>query len=168
MAYDANVQRRAAERLERERRERRERTERLRLEAYEREPRLERLDRRIQGTMAGLVAAALRQGSDPVKAVRSVREENQELQRERAVLLGGLGLPEDALDDRPACPLCGDTGWQGAKMCRCLRDLCTQEQITELSKLLDLGDSPSTPSAWTTTARPPTQAGGPPPEEIWS
>ncbi len=139
MAYDANVQRRAAERLERERRERRERTERLRLEAYEREPRLERLDRRIQGTMAGLVAAALRQGTDPVKAVRSVREENQELQRERAVLLGGLGLPEDALDDRPACPLCGDTGWQGAKMCRCLRELCTQEQIKELSKLLDLG-----------------------------
>ena len=88
---------------------------------------------------AGLVAAALRQGTDPVKAVRSVREENQELQRERAVLLGGLGLPEDALDDRPACPLCGDTGWQGAKMCRCLRELCTQEQIKELSKLLDLG-----------------------------
>ena len=76
MAYDANVQRRAAERLERERRERRERTERLRLEAYEREPRLERLERRIQGTMAGLVAAALRQGCDPVKAVRSDQVEN--------------------------------------------------------------------------------------------
>lgn len=140
MPYDANVQRRAVQRLERLRRERQERTERLRLEVYAREPRLERLDRRIQGTMAGLVAAALRQGGDPVSAVRSVREENQTLQRERAVLLGAIGLPEDALDDRPSCPLCKDTGWRGAVMCRCLRELCAQEQIKELSKLLDLGE----------------------------
>ena len=140
MPYDANVQRRAVERLERERRERRERAERLRREAYEKEPRLELLDRRIRGTMAGLVAAALRQGGDPVRAVRSVREENQELQRERAALLGAMGLSEDALDDKPACPLCGDTGWRGTQMCRCLKRLCAEEQIKELSKLLDLGE----------------------------
>ena len=90
--------------------------------------------------MAGLVAAALRQGGDPVQAVQSVRAQTQELQQERAVLLGALGLPEDALDDKPACPLCRDTGWQGAKMCRCLRELCAREQIKELSKLLDLGE----------------------------
>ena len=140
MSYNANILRRAAQRLEQERRDRQDRVERLRLEAYEREPRLARLDRRIQGTMAGLVAAALRQGDDPVQAVQAVREENQNLQRERAVLLGGLGLPEDALDNKPACPLCRDSGWQGARMCRCLKRLCAQEQIKELSKLLDLGD----------------------------
>ena len=140
MPYDANVLRRAARRLEEESRLRRDRTEQARLEAYRRQPRLEQLDRRIQGTMAGLVAAALRQGGDAAAAVRAVREENQSLQRERAVLLGGLGLPEDALDDKPACPLCRDTGWQGAKMCRCLRELCAREQIKELSKLLDLGE----------------------------
>ena len=54
--------------------------------------------------------------------------------------MGALGLPEDALDDKPACPKCGDTGWRGAQMCDCLRSLCTQEQIRELSKLLDLGE----------------------------
>ena len=140
MPYDANVLRRATRRLEEESRLRRDRAEQARLEAYRRQPRLEQLDRRIQGTMAGLVAAALRQGGDAAAAVRAVREENQSLQRERAVLLGGLGLPEDALDDKPACPLCRDTGWQGAKMCRCLRQLCAQEQIQELSKLLDLGE----------------------------
>ena len=58
----------------------------------------------------------------------------------KGVLLGALGLPEDALDDKPACPKCGDTGWRGAQMCDCLRSLCTQEQIRELSKLLDLGE----------------------------
>ena len=167
MSYDANVQRRAAARLDQERRRRQERTERLRLEAYEKEPRLERLDRRIQATMAGLVAAALRRGGDPVQAVRAVREENQDLQRERAVLLGAMGLPEDALDDKPACPLCRDTGWQGAKMCRCLRQLCAQEQI-RCPDCWIWGSSPSTPSAWTTTARPPGPPRGTLPEAIWS
>lgn len=140
MPYDANVLRRANQRLEEKNRRRREQTERLRQDVYARQPKLAQLDRRIQGTMAGLVAAALRQGSDPVQAVRAVREENQSLQRERASLLEAMGLAEDALNDIPACPLCRDTGWQGARMCRCLKELCAQEQIKELSKLLDLGE----------------------------
>ena len=140
MAYDANVLRRATARLETERRRRAERAERLRLDAYQRQPKLAQLDRRIQGTMAGLVAAALRQGEDPAAAVRAVKEENLDLQQQRAVLLGSIGLPADALDDSPACPLCKDTGWRGAQMCRCLRELCAQEQMKELSKLLDLGE----------------------------
>ena len=140
MGYDANVLRRATQRLEQSRRARRERTEGLRRDAYARQPRLEQLDRQLQQTMAQLVAAALRRGDDPARAVREVRERNLAIQQERAVLLGALGLPEDALDDKPACPLCGDTGWQGAKMCRCLRELCAREQIAELSKLLDLGE----------------------------
>ena len=57
-----------------------------------------------------------------------------------SVLLGAIGLPEDALDDKPACPKCSDTGWVGANMCACLKALCTEEQIRELSKLLDLGE----------------------------
>ena len=140
MAYDANVLHRAVERLEAQRRARTDRAERLRAEVYAKEPKLARLDREMQGTMSQLVAAALRKGEDPAQAVRSIRSHNLDLQRQREVLLGAQGLPGDALDDKPACPLCRDTGWQGAKMCRCLRDLCTQEQIKELSKLLDLGE----------------------------
>ena len=140
MAYDANVLRRAVEQLEERRRARGDRLERLRAEVYAKEPRLERLDKQLQGTMSQLVAAALRQGEDPAKAVRDIKERNLDLQRERAVLLGAMGLPEDALDDKPECPLCRDTGWQGAKMCQCLQKLCAQEQIQELSKLLDLGE----------------------------
>ena len=140
MAYDANILRRATDRLEEERRQRREKAERLRSQAYERQPKLRQLDRKLQATMAQLVAATLRQGGDPVRAVQEVREKNLDLQQERAVLLGSLGLPPDALDDKPACPLCGDTGWRGAQMCQCLKKLCAREQIQELSKLLDLGE----------------------------
>ena len=140
MSYDANVLRRAVEQLEEQRRARSDRLERLRAEVYAKEPRLERLDKQLQGTMSQLVAAALRQGEDPAKAVRDIKERNLDLQRERAVLLGAMGLPEDALDDKPQCSLCRDTGWQGAKMCQCLQKLCAQEQIRELSKLLDLGE----------------------------
>lgn len=140
MAYDANILRRATDRLEEERRQRREKAERLRSQAYERQPKIRQLDRKLQATMAQLVAATLRQGGDPVRAVQEVREKNLDLQQERAVLLGSLGLPPDALDDKPACPLCGDTGWRGAQMCQCLKKLCAREQIQELSKLLDLGE----------------------------
>lgn len=140
MAYDANILHRATLRLEAERRSRQERVERMRRQAYERQPKLLQLDKRLQATMAQLVAATLRQGGDPVRAVQEVREKNLDLQQERAVLLGALGLPPDALDDKPACPLCGDTGWRGAQMCQCLKKLCAQEQIQELSKLLDLGE----------------------------
>lgn len=140
MAYDANILHRATLRLEAERRSRQERVERMRRQAYERQPKLLQLDKRLQATMAQLVAATLRQGGDPVRAVQEVREKNLDLQQERAVLLGALGLPPDALDDKPACPLCGDTGWRGAQMCQCLKKLCAQEQIKELSKLLDLGE----------------------------
>ena len=140
MAYDPNVLRRASARLEEEKRRREDERELLRRQTYAREPRLAQLDRRLQGTMAELVAASLRKGENAGDTVRAIRDKNLELQQERAVLLGALGLPEDALDDKPACPKCGDTGWRGAQMCDCLRSLCTQEQIRELSKLLDLGE----------------------------
>ena len=107
---------------------------------YAKEPRLAQLDRRIQGTMAELVASALRRGENAGEMVRTIRDKNLSLQRERSALLGTLGLPEDALDDKPACSKCGDTGWRGAQMCDCLKKLCAQEQIQELSKLLDLGE----------------------------
>ena len=139
MAYDPNVLRRASARLEEEKRRREDERELLRRQTYAKEPRLAQLDRWLQGTMAELVAASLRKGENAGDAVRAIRDKNLELQQERAVLLGALGLPEDALDDKPACSKCGDTGWRGAQMCDCLRSLCTQEQIRELSKLLDLG-----------------------------
>ena len=90
--------------------------------------------------MTELFAASLRRGEGGAPTVEEVRRKNLALQQERAELLARMDLAEDALDDKPACPLCGDTGWRGTEMCRCLRALCAREQIRELSKLLDLGE----------------------------
>ena len=69
MSYDANVLRRATQRLEEERRARSDRAARLRQEAYEKEPRLAQLDKKLQGTMSQLMAAALRRGESTAQAI---------------------------------------------------------------------------------------------------
>ena len=140
MAYEQNVLRRAAERLEDQRRRREEAQNARRREIYAAIPRVAEIDRQLRRTIVDIIAASLRQGNDPVPAIGVIRDKNLDLQAERAELLVAHGYPADALDDKPACPRCSDTGWRGAVMCQCLKDLCAQEQIKELSKLLDLGE----------------------------
>ena len=140
MAYEPNVTRRAAERLEDRRRRREDQQNARRREIYAAIPRVAEIDRQLRRTIVDIIAASLRQGSDPVPAIGVIRDKNLDLQAERAELLVAHGYPADALDDKPACPKCNDTGWRGAVMCDCLKELCAQEQIKELSKLLDLGE----------------------------
>ena len=131
--------RRASQRFEEDRRRRQEEF-RLRTEAvYRREPRLREVQRELNATMSKLIAGALRQGTDPRPAIAALREENLSLQAEKRELLERMGLPEDCLEEAPACPLCGDTGYRGGQVCRCLRRYYAREQQKELSRMLDLG-----------------------------
>ena len=143
MAYEAEVLRRASRRLEEERSRRSAGLDRRRTVIYQKIPRLAEIDRQLRRTIAGVISAALRAGEDPAPAIGAVRAENLALQAERAGLLVRCGYPPAALDEKPACPRCGDSGWVGAEMCGCLKALCAREQIAELSKLLDLGDRKS-------------------------
>ena len=140
MGYEASVLRRATKRLEEARRAREAAQDRLRGEIYAKLPRAAAIDRELRQTIVHIISASLRDGGDPAPALGEVREKNLALQRGRAGLLEAPGYPAGALDDKPACPRCGDTGWVGASMCACLKKLCAQEQIAELSKLLDLGE----------------------------
>ena len=140
MSYSPNVLRRAQARLTRRREERQARQEEQRRQVYARLPRVAEIDGLLRRTMAQVIAAALREGGDPTAEVADIRRKNQSLQRERAELLAGHGFPADALDDKPLCAKCGDSGWVGSDMCDCLKVLCAQEQIKELSQLLDLGE----------------------------
>lgn len=140
MAYEPSVLRRAVRRLEEQRERRAREQDRRRAEIYRSLPRLAEIDRQLRGTISQIIAASLRSGGDPAPAIQAVREQNLALQAERAAVLEENGYPAGALDDLPACPKCRDSGWVGASMCQCLRQLCAQEQIRELSKLLDLGE----------------------------
>ena len=140
MSYSPNVLRRAQARLTRRREERQARQEEQRRQVYARLPRVAEIDGLLRRTMAQVIAAALREGGDPAAQVADIRRKNQALQAEQAQLLTGHGFPADALEDKPMCAKCGDSGWVGSDMCDCLKVLCAQEQIRELSQLLDLGE----------------------------
>lgn len=139
MPYDAVVMHRAAARLEEQRRRRERDLEKRRAEVELRVPRVAEIDARLRRTLLDVARATFR-GGDPTPAINALRDENLALQAEREQLLTAAGYPPDVLEDKPACPKCGDKGWVGAQMCDCLKVLCAQEQIKELSKLLDLGE----------------------------
>ena len=140
MGYDPAVLRRATRRLEEERTGRQARTEALRKTLYAQIPELSDIDRQLRGTVVDIITSALRKGSDPGPALQVIRDRNMDLQVRQARLLQEAGYPPDALDDAPSCKKCKDTGWVGTRMCDCLKTLCAQEQVKELSKLLDLGE----------------------------
>ncbi|MGN0967916.1 MAG: ATP-binding protein [Oscillospiraceae bacterium] len=139
MSYDAAVLRRATARLEEQRRLRERALEDRRAEVELRVPRVAEIDARLRRTLLE-VARATFQGGDPTDSINALRDENLALQAERERLLAAAGYPPDVLEDKPACPKCRDKGWVGSQMCDCLKVLCAQEQIRELSKLLDLGE----------------------------
>ncbi len=142
MSYDAAIVQRASARLARRKEIRERRRWDLEQELYRRQPRLRELDRAIGGTMAELAGLAI--SGKPIQAdgpeIADIRRRNLELQAQRAELLHTLGYEPDALDPTPACTRCGDSGWAGAEMCTCLKELCAQEQMKSLTALLNLTD----------------------------
>lgn len=67
--------------------------------------------------------------------MQQLKKDNLALQQERDWILQAEGLEPDDLTVQPLCPKCGGTGYVGAQMCECLRELCRQEQKKELAAL---------------------------------
>ena len=111
-----------------------------RRDIYAREPRIRAIDRELSATAIQVLRAALEQGSDPEKAIASLRERNLSLQEERSRLLRGLGLPADWLTNRPMCEKCGDTGYEGAATCECVKRRYARLLKQQLSSVLPIED----------------------------
>ncbi len=139
MAYSQTVMQRARARYERAKQERQREYDAHLQQAYIEYPRLREIDRELRLTMVQLMANALRSGEDPTAAIEEVREQNLALQRERDWIIEVAEYEEGFLDDAPICKLCSGTGYRGAVMCECLRELCRQEQRRELTSLLGNG-----------------------------
>ena len=141
MSYDGIIMQRAITRFDQAKQRRAAELEQRRRLVYARQPRLQEIERTLRSTMSRIVAAAAKKGDDPLPALRVLRDENLSLQQERASLLTELGYPADYLEDKPACALCGDTGYDKHGVCRCLREYYAKEQLQELSRLLPLGEA---------------------------
>ena len=139
MAYDGRLLRLAQERYETDRSIREAEQSAQREAIYTRRPRLREIDEELRRTASRVLAAALRRGQDPLPEIQRLKEQNLSLQAERKTLLAELGLTEGDLENTPLCSLCGDTGYRGGQMCRCLKAYYVEEERKELSKLLDLG-----------------------------
>lgn len=140
MAYEPAVLRRAAARLRAEGEKRSRAVYMLRQRLYEEYPELLGLDAALRGTMAEVAELALSHDPDCAARLEEIKARNLSLQRERTGLLARAGYGPDALDDAPACPKCKDTGWAEGRMCRCLKELCIQEQLRQLAPLLEPGE----------------------------
>ena len=137
MAYSQAIVQRAMQRLQSEN-EQNEQSSRARIAAiYEKQPRLGEIDRELRRTAAHVLAATFRRQGDPVAAMQQLKKDNQALQQERDWILQAEGLEPDDLTVQPLCPKCGGTGYVGAQMCECLRELCRQEQKKELLRKKD-------------------------------
>ena len=127
MGYAKEIVIRARQRLAQQKADRESENASRLAEAYRRVPRLRELDRELRSTMAMAAQAVFAQGADMEATMNRAREENKALQQERKALLEAH-FPAGWLDENPACPHCGDTGYIGANMCKCLKELCAQEQ----------------------------------------
>ena len=139
MSYDGRLMRQALARFDEDKQRRAENFRARERAVYTKCPRIEEIDRELSHTMAKIIASGLRRGADPRPAIAALQEENLRLQQEKRLLLTQMGLPDDYLEEKPACPRCNDTGFLGSEVCACLRSYYVREQNKELSGLLDLG-----------------------------
>ena len=139
MAYDGKILRRALERFEEDKQRRNQQFLTRQRRIFQEVPRLEQIDRQLRGTVSQIIASALQRGTDPLPAIRVLRDENLSLQEERTRLLTEHGYPADALEEKPRCILCNDTGYRDSGLCSCLQKYYAREQIEELSRMLDVG-----------------------------
>ena len=134
MGYSAEVMRRARARLAAAKADRESENQQHLAEAYAKVPRLQEIDRQLRMTMAMAAQAAFVRGDDARTAMEEVKRQNLALQQERQQLVH-LYFEEGYLDDSPICDHCGGSGYVGATMCECLKELCRQEQKKELTFL---------------------------------
>lgn len=71
--------------------------------------------------------------------IEAIRSRNTELQKKRREILVKLGYPEDYTEPHHTCKVCSDTGFVGAKMCSCLKQILITKNIQSsgMGKLID-------------------------------
>ncbi len=132
MAYSTDVVRRARQRLESAKADKESVTRQRLQQVYAQLPRVREIDIALRKSMVLATQAAFAEGNG--EALAEAKKANQMLQQERKALIEKT-FGAEFLDEDPVCTHCGGSGYVGTQMCRCLQELCRQEQKKELSLL---------------------------------
>lgn len=68
---------------------------------------------------------------DENRVVSGIMAENKEYVKERERLLSVHGFPTDFLDVKPVCPRCEDSGFDGGRLCECVKREITAIALKE-------------------------------------
>ncbi len=134
MAYSAQILRSASQQLAQRKADRESEYRQRLYEAYAKVPRIREIDILLRRSMTQAAQTVFTQGGDAYAAMEQVKKENLSLQAERAELVQAHFAP-GWLDETPVCTSCGGSGYIGSTMCRCLAQLCRQEQQKQLQQL---------------------------------
>lgn len=91
-----------------------------RAELEEKIPGLRELDLRLSTFGLRIMKQAM-EGGDTTAGVAALREENRKILELRRDLLAQYGYPEDYCKPRYECEVCKDSGYDGIRMCTCMR-----------------------------------------------
>ena len=94
-------------------------------EVYSLCPEIKKIDKELSGVGMEIFGVAMGGKGSLEERLDVVKEKNLALQSKRAELLKSLGFSPDYTDLKYDCSLCEDTGYQGAKMCSCLKNALT-------------------------------------------
>ena len=123
----------AAEQIKQAQKDKQRRYNMLLAAAYDSNPRLREIDREHAEVGARLVNAALSGG----KALDGLKKHSSALTLEKKLLLEKA----DIKDPTPDCPICGDTGYIGGKICGCVKRKAAEIMLSELSEEMPLENS---------------------------
>ncbi len=94
-------------------------------EVYSLCPEIKDIDKELSRVGLEIFGATMGGKENLESSLAKIREKNQSLQARRGALLKDLGFSADYTDLKYDCPICQDTGYQGAKMCSCLKNALT-------------------------------------------
>lgn len=141
MGYPKQVFKRAEAELSRRRDAAREKSAARVNEIALKIPEIRLLQREMAETARSVTRTVILSPKSAEKEIEALRLKNLALQERRAALLQGAGYPEDYLQEQTPCIHCHGTGWAGAEMCACFRELLKREAYALLNAAAPLRHS---------------------------
>jgi len=128
MAYSRENYRLVREAFEKKREDAESAAQMRAKKVYELHPDIFDIDVKLSRTGLDVMECITTDKNVPV-GIERLRRKNEELQKQRRELLIKYGYGEDYLKTKYECAICDDTGFDGLKMCKCMRHALTMAGI---------------------------------------